>query len=329
MAEPTVAERYDGLFFDLDGTLYRGTQVIPGAPESLDSVSAPVVFVTNNASRRPEGVAEHLRDFGFRAAAGDVMTSAQAALTLLSPDDVPVLVVGDDSFRSLLREAGFAVVTSADDAPGAVVQGLSKTLAWPDLAEGCLAIRSGARWIATNLDPTIPTERGFLPGNGSLVAAMRVATDAEPVVAGKPSARVFAAAAERVGATNGLVVGDRLDTDIQGGVAAGMDAMAVLTGSVSVPEILAAPPGQRPTHLGESVAALHEPESRMRIAGDPLLRCSVEHHGLRIVSAGDALDGLSLARAVIAAAWDGGRDRLTCSDPALSGRLTAAGLPVG
>ena len=153
------------------------------------------LFVTNNASRSADEVAAHLRELGFTATADDVVTSAQSAARLLAdqlPPESPVLIVGTDALADEIAAVGLRPVRRYDDNPVAVVQGLSMTIGWPDLAEAALAIRAGALWVAANVDPTLPTERGLLPGNGSLVAALRAATGAEPQVAGKPAPRTAA-----------------------------------------------------------------------------------------------------------------------------------------
>ena len=102
-----------------------------------------------------------------------------------------MLIVGTEALANEIAAVGLRPVRSYDDNPVAVVQGLSMTIGWPDLAEAALAIRAGALWVAANVDPTLPTERGLLPGNGSLVAALRAATGAEPQVAGKPAPQLM------------------------------------------------------------------------------------------------------------------------------------------
>lgn len=328
---PLSAE-HDALLVDLDGTLIRGAQPIPGAAEALAGASSPVVYVTNNASRAPSDTAAHLRDLGFRARPGDVMTSAQAAVVMLA-DHVPpgssVLVVGHDSFRALVSEAGYRVVRSADAEPRAVLQGLSRELAWADLAEGCLAIRRGATWIASNVDATLPTERGLLPGNGSLVAALRAATDSDPVVAGKPAAGVLRAAATLVSSERALVVGDRLDTDIEGAVAADMPALMVLTGVNDVMDLLRAPVHRRATHLARDLSALAEPGRESRIDMATELEVQVRHGELHVTDIPDGLGGLSLARSVIRQAWRHDVTSLSDTGGAVGSRLIDAGLSVG
>ena len=332
MSVTTLAEAHDALLVDLDGTLIRGTEPIPGAADALERAGLPVVYVTNNASRSPEDTAAHLRELGFATRPGEVMTSAQAAVVMLGDHVDPgsrVLVVGHDSFRELAREGGYDVVLSADDRPDAVLQGLSRELTWADLAEGCLAIRRGVPWIASNVDTTLPTERGLLPGNGSLVAALRAATDREPVVAGKPAAGVLRAAADRVGSTRPLVIGDRLDTDIEGAVAAGMPALMVLTGVHDQTHLLSADPHRRPTHLAPDLSALAEPADASRMTQSAELDGTVEAGVLHLSSVPGHLHGLELARAVIALAWRHDVSQVSASGNGLRSRLADAGLVVG
>ncbi|UVE95315.1 HAD-IIA family hydrolase [Dietzia sp. B32] len=332
MSSLSLAAHHDALLVDLDGTLIRGSEPIPGAAEALEDSGLPVVYVTNNASRSPGDTAAHLRSLGFAAGPADVMTSAQAAVVMLSDHVEPgarVLVVGHDSFRDLARQAGFEVVLSADDAPEAVLQGLSRELTWSELAEGCLAIRTGVPWVASNVDTTLPTERGLLPGNGSLVAALRAATDREPLVAGKPAAGVLRAAAELVGSTRPLVIGDRLDTDIEGAVAAGMPALMVLTGVHGVDHLLAAPPSSRASHLAVDLSALSAPADASRIESAVELECAIVDGALHLETLADGLGGLELARAVIRLAWRHGAETVSVSDEGLRSRLADVGLRVG
>ncbi|AWH95302.1 HAD-IIA family hydrolase [Dietzia psychralcaliphila] len=332
MSAATLSDLYDALLVDLDGTLIRGPEPIPGAAEALDESGLPVVYVTNNASRSPADTAAHLRDLGFTARDSDVMTSAQAAVMMLV-DHVDagarVLVVGHDSFRDLARAAGYEVVHSADDHPEVVLQGLSRELTWGDLAEGCLAIRHGVPWVASNVDTTLPTERGLLPGNGSLVAALRAATDREPVVAGKPAAGVLRAAADLVGAKRPLVVGDRLDTDIEGALAAGMPALLVLTGVHGTADLLAADECRRATHLARDLSALAAPPEVSRIDSAPALDARVLDGVLHLNGIPETMGGVDLARSVIRQAWLHGVT--TIGDPGgdARSRFADAGLVVG
>ena len=325
----TLAAAHDAILADLDGTLYRGAEAIPGAAEALASAGLTTVYVTNNASRSPEKTAVHLRELGFDADAGHVMTSAQAAVRMLGERihaGARVLVVGHPSFAELATRAGFEVVASADDAPEAVLQGLSRELTWAELAEGCLALRTGVPWIASNTDATLPTERGLLPGNGSLVAALETATDRRPEVAGKPAPGVLRLAAEMVGSERPLVVGDRLDTDIEGGVAAGMPVLMVLTGVSTVADLLVAKPYRRPTHLAEGLGALNRPEGDSRIDAAPRPDAMLE--GTTLVVGETRSSGVELARGILAEAWARGADTVRATDAETGARLREAGFDV-
>ncbi len=268
----SFVDAYDVLLLDLDGTVYRGAEAVPGAVEALAQTDGGRMFVTNNASRRAPEVAEKLRGMGVAATPEQVMTSAQAAAGLLA-DQVPagsaVLVLGAPALAAEVTDAGLVPVERADQAPVAVVQGFDPDLGWRRLAEGALAVRSGALWVASNVDTTLPSERGLLPGNGSLVAVVRTATGREPIVAGKPSATIMEQAVARAGATRALAVGDRLDTDIAGAVAAGIDALLVWTGVSSPAEMLRAGPAYRPRYIASDMSALHRAAAHSAIGPRP------------------------------------------------------------
>ena len=228
--------RHDALLVDLDGTVYAGPDAIPGAVEALEAARGrgqTVSYVTNNASRAPGAVSEHLTSLGLTVTDDDVVTSAQAGAAVLAQRceaGARVLVVGTEALADEVRAVGLEPVRSADDEPAAVVQGHNPDTDWRQLAEASLALGRGATWVACNVDPTLPSDRGILLGNGSMVAALRTATGREPEVAGKPAAPLLRQAVERVGASTPLVVGDRLDTDIEGGHAVDAETLLVLTG---------------------------------------------------------------------------------------------------
>jgi hypothetical protein len=184
-----------------------------------------------------------------------------------------------------------------------VVQGLDPQLRYATLAEACIALRAGAVWVACNVDPTLPSERGPLPGNGSLVAVLRTATRLEPQVAGKPAPALMRTAAQRVGATRPLVVGDRLDTDIQGGRAAGMATLLVLTGVSDATEILEAPPEARPDYIGADLGALDLDPDVLAVGDRPGWTVKTGPDGLVLAGSGDPLDAL---RALCVPHWDAG-----------------------
>ncbi len=173
----TLAQEHDCLLLDLDGTVFRGHELTDGAVESLEKASGRTLFVTNNASRSADEVAQHLTELGLRATAEDVVTSAQSAAHVLADQLAPgsrVLVVGTESLAAEVTAVGLEPVRLYDDGPDAVVQGHSPETGWAILAEAALAIRAGALWVAANVDATLPTERGLLPGNGAMVAALQV-----------------------------------------------------------------------------------------------------------------------------------------------------------
>lgn len=306
----SLARQHDCLLLDLDGTVFRGHAPTDGAVPTLAAVDARTLFVTNNASRSAEEVAEHLRDLGFTADAADVVTSAQSAARLLAerlPADAAVLVVGTEALAAEIATVGLAPVRLFSEDPAAVVQGLSMTTCWADLAEAALAIRAGALWVTANLDPTFPAERGLLPGNGSMVAALRAATGAEPLVAGKPGPALMEDALARGGFAAPLVVGDRLDTDIAGANAVGLPSLMVLTGVSTAREAVFAPPAERPTYIGADLRALDNDAATLAVAAHPAWRVERFGDGLVVgfTGADPGTDGLSVVRATAWAAWQG------------------------
>ena len=312
-----LVEAYDLALLDLDGVVYIGPDAVPGAADALDAARRAglrLVYVTNNASRTAATVAEHLTSLGVPAAEDDVMTSAQAAAAVLAqrfPAASPVLVVGGEGLRGALRAEGLTPVGSVDDGPVAVVQGFSPDLGWPLLAEGARAVRAGLPWMATNLDRTFPTPYGPAPGNGALVEAVVIATGVRPEVAGKPQPVLFEQAARRYGSRRPLVVGDRLDTDLEGARAAGMDGLLVLTGVSGAADVLAEQPHRRPAYLAADLTGLQQPHPAPEPAtgaGPGAWRCRdavVARDGDRLVVAEQGKDPVDLLRAACAASWAG------------------------
>ncbi|MGH3914412.1 MAG: HAD-IIA family hydrolase [Pseudonocardiaceae bacterium] len=325
---------YDAVLLDLDGTVVRGTMVMPGAPEVVHELRQNgmlMQFVTNNAARGPVEVAEHLTALGIRTAPDEVLTSGQAAVAVLTaqlPVGASVLVVGTEALAAAVRAAGLRPVTEAGEHPAAVLQGHSPDTGWARLAEACLAIRAGAVWVACNIDRTLPTERGLLPGNGAMVAALRAATDREPAVAGKPARSLLDAAVNRIGARRALVVGDRLDTDIAGACAAGLDSLLVLSGVADAMALLAAPPGQRPVHLGADLRVLRGSSETTRIRGRAGWRADSDGSTLALHGNGTMGDPLDALRTLCAAWWaerDGPVQVHACDDSAATA-LEAVGV---
>ncbi|HVL83597.1 MAG TPA: HAD-IIA family hydrolase [Pseudonocardia sp.] len=328
-----LLDRHDLLLADLDGTLYRGPSAVPGAVEAVAAAAARgirTVYITNNASRPPEAVAAHLVQLGFPARAADVATSSQAAAALLArrlPAGSTVLVVGTDALVAEVEAAGLTATREAGGAR-AVVQGHDPGTGWSILAEAAVALRAGALWVACNLDPTLPTERGPLPGNGSMVAALRTATGRAPDVAGKPAPTLLRQAVERAGGRRPLVVGDRLDTDIEGGRAAGLATLLVLTGVTGPAELLAAPAARRPDHIGADLRALRTDPAAL--APGPRPGWTVEPGGemLRLAATTADADPLDALRALCAAHWGngGGPARVETGDPVAAAAVAALGL---
>ncbi|MDA2893643.1 HAD-IIA family hydrolase [Mycolicibacterium sp. BiH015] len=304
----TLAQQHDCLLLDLDGTVFRGHEPTPGAVETLAAVESRILFVTNNASRSAGQVADHLGELGFSAAPEDVVTSAQSAARLLAeqlPGGAKVLIVGTDSLAAEVRGVGLEPVREWAEAPVAVVQGHNPETGWQILAEAALAIRSGALWVAANVDKTLPSERGLLPGNGSMVAALRTATDTEPQVAGKPAPVLMSDALSRGQFDTPLVIGDRLDTDIAGAVASKLPSLMVLSGVSSAEDAIWAAVEQRPDFLAEDLRALTAQNADLlRIASHPGWRVEIADRGVTVTSTGaDPGDALSVVRAVAATVW--------------------------
>ncbi|PJE06097.1 MAG: HAD family hydrolase [Mycobacterium sp.] len=265
-----LASLHDCLLLDLDGTLFRGSQPIAGAAEALSVVTSRTLFLTNNASRSALQVAHHLRELGFEAEPDDVITSGQCAAQLLGTELVcgsAVLVVGSEALGAEVSRVGLRPVRRWADDPVALVQGFSPDICWADLAEAALAIRAGIPWVATNPDVTLPSERGLVPGNGSMVAALQAATGRSPRIVGKPYAPIFQAALSRGDFHRPLVVGDRLDTDIAGANSAGLPSLLVLSGVTTAAEALAAPPAQRPTFVAPDLSGIRADSDSLRVEG--------------------------------------------------------------
>lgn len=313
VSSEALSSAYDCAMLDLDGVVYRGPTAISGVPDLLRRARAggmTLAFVTNNAARTPESVAAHLRDLGVDADATDIVTSAQAAarelLTMLGAGR-PVLVVGGDGLRSALLDVGLVPVSSANEEPAAIVQGFSPDIGWRQLAEASYLVARGLPWVATNLDRTVPTAGGIAPGNGTLVAAVAAAGGRSPdVVAGKPFRPLFDETVLRTGAQRPLVVGDRLDTDIEGAVTCGADSLLVMTGVTDVPALCAAPAHRRPSFVSWTLSGLltaHATPTRAaewwRLDG---WSATADDAKLSVGSVGTDRD--SGLRAVCAAAWD-------------------------
>ncbi|QDB79768.1 HAD-IIA family hydrolase [Georgenia sp. 311] len=270
IGSPPPCDVYDVGLYDLDGVVYLGAEAVVHAADAIAAAAERglrPLYVTNNSSREPEEIAAQIDGFGVPCSPEQVVTSAQSVALLLQEVLEPgarVLPIGGQGLRTALEHAGFTLVASAADAPEAVVQGYAPHLSWHDLAEASYAIGAGARHVATNLDGSIPKERGVAPGNGALVRAVVEATGVQPLASGKPLPAIFRQAAERVGAQNPMAIGDRLDTDLEGARASGIPGLLVLTGVTSARDAVLAPAHQRPSMLATDLRGLLErhPEPR-------------------------------------------------------------------
>ncbi|MEU4219742.1 HAD-IIA family hydrolase [Actinoplanes sp. NPDC026623] len=320
---------YDLVIFDLDGVIYLIDKPIDGAAEAVErlrSSGTAIAYATNNASRRAADVADLLTGMGVSAAADEVLTSAGAAAAMLAerlPAGAPVLVVGAEALRAEVRDVGLVPVERLEDGPAAVVQGYGPDVGWRILAEASLAVRAGALWMATNTDRTLPSPRGPLPGNGSLVSVLRTALNRDPdVIVGKPAPALFKTAASLSHSTRPLAVGDRLDTDIEGAVGAGMDCLLVLTGVSGPADLLQAPPERRPTYVAADLSGLFGEAGAARIpAGADELGGWRLAPG-KLAGSGTPVDALRLLAGVY---WGGGTVQAG-SDEARE-LLTGWGLP--
>ena len=270
-----LAEAFQGVVFDLDGVVYLGDQVVPAAPAALDQVrglGVRIAFVTNNSYRPPDLVVERLNRLEVKAAAGEVLTSAQATVRLLGGRDglegVRVMVVGGPGLRQALEGAGARLVDGQAWHDAEVVTvGFDPDLTYTKVRDATLAIRAGARFVGSNPDTTLPTPDGFWPGAGATLALLRASTGVEPEVAGKPERALLEEAAAAIGDGPYLMVGDRVDTDLDGAHRLGWSTALVLSGVTrlaDLPDLVTAP-----DHVLRDVGGLLDPPGpAVRPAGD-------------------------------------------------------------
>lgn len=315
--EPLV-QTHDLVMFDLDGVVYISGQAVPGAAEQIAGARAAgshVAFVTNNAARTPDRVATHLTELGIRADREDVVTSAQAAARVLADrygEGAVVLVLGAEGLWEAVREAGLAPVAAGTaevaeregDVAVALVTGYGPEVVWKDLMRAATRVRGGLPWIASNADMTIPTDYGIAPGHGVQVTMLRDFTGVEPQIAGKPSRPLLDETVRRVGGERPLMVGDRLDTDIEGATVVEVPSLLVLTGVSGLAELVAARPRERPSYLHTDLRGLHEPHPQVQWAGSVAecggWRSEVRDNDLQVRGTGSTADWW---RTVASAAW--------------------------
>ena len=313
--EVSLAGAYDLLMFDLDGVVYLDGHAVPHAAESIAQArdaGAHIAFITNNPSRTPEQVATNLRELGVSASAGDVVTSAQAAARLLVTEHgagAAIAVLGADGLVWALREADLEPVEVGDERAVAIVSGYAPEMRWRVIMQGATLIRNGLPWVATNTDLTLPIDNGLAPGHGLLVRLISDFAEVTPQVAGKPERPLLDETRLRVAGERPLMVGDRLDTDIEGAQRAETDSLLVMTGVSSLADVARARPEERPTWIGHDLTALTRPgvvasESGGRFRSGPW---TARADGKRlVVDGGGGAPGDQDAwwTAVAAAAWN-------------------------
>ncbi len=305
-----LCEAYDVAMLDLDGVVYVDGEAVPGAPAHLRRAregGLSVAFVTNNASRTPEAVADHLHALGVPAERDQVVTSAQAAAALLRErlgEGTPVAVLGGAGLIEATEEVGLRPV-GVDERALALVTGYGPEVRWREVMRAAVLIRDGTWWVATNTDSTMPTAYGVAPGHGLLVETLRRFSQVEPTVAGKPSPPLLRQTVERTAAARPLMVGDRLDTDILGGRNVGVDTLLVLTGVTGLRELVAVREHERPTYLSTDLGGLLSDHPAVSAGPDGAVEVGgwitrVERGACSISGEGSAEDWW---RAVAVAAW--------------------------
>lgn len=212
---------------DLDGVLRRGNQKIEGAPELLD-ILEDYVIVTNNSTRTPHMYSKELGKIGLFIPPERIFTSAKATALFLKENRIytTAWVVGERGLVEEIENIGYTITEDGE----CVVVGWDRTLTFQKLETACLAIRNGAEFIGTNPDLTYPSERGIIPGCGSILAFLEACTYQNPLVIGKPNPLIMELALQKLEDKNAYVIGDRLDTDIQAGITAGLKTILVMTG---------------------------------------------------------------------------------------------------
>jgi 4-nitrophenyl phosphatase len=261
MNEHERLDRFRHLIIDMDGVLWRGQRPVAGLPELFDWLrgrDVRFVLATNNSSQTVSHYVAQLERFGVTVAPEEIITSAQATADYLSERaraDASVYMIGGEGLQEALGDAGFRLL-EGDGTSDYVVVGWDRRLTFEKLAQATLQIRAGAEFVGTNPDRTWPSERGLVPGAGAILAALEAASDVQPTIIGKPYPTMFEIAMKRMGATaaSTAMLGDRLDTDIQGGHNAGIATILVLTG-VTTPEDLRTG-GVQPDLVFDDIAAL-------------------------------------------------------------------------
>ncbi|MDD1779282.1 MAG: HAD-IIA family hydrolase [Candidatus Helarchaeota archaeon] len=252
--------------FDLDGVIYIGNALIPGAREVLEkltSLKKAIFYLTNNATQTRAKFAEKLRKMGIPARAEQIVTSAYTTAQILRKDypKASAYIIGEEGLVSEFKEAGFRIVSEEEKGIpiDLVIVGLDRNLTYQKLATALKAIIKGTKYIATNVDPTLPTEQGLLPGAGCMVAALNAAGCGGPeMIIGKPNPYMieFILTKSKQPSTAAVIIGDRYTTDVQAGINAKIRTILVKTGTGSEELQKIPPSGPNPDIILESVANL-------------------------------------------------------------------------
>jgi HAD superfamily hydrolase (TIGR01457 family) len=262
-----LSDRFDCFLLDLDGTLYRGDEVIEGASEAVSRLQAAgkrVVFMTNNSGRTQADIIAKLAGLGIDAKEADVVTSALATANLLERREIrTAFVIGGAGIREALAEARIAVLEGEPDSADVVVIGWDRTVDYTKLKNAGLLVQRGATLIATNADDAFPAPDGLWPGAGAILSVITKTTDAIPEIVGKPFAPLFEEARRAGGGGTPLVVGDRLDTDIKGAADLGWDTLLVFTGIATEGDLAASQ--VKPTFTGRDLSVLFEEQEQGQI----------------------------------------------------------------
>ncbi len=258
-----IPSNIKALILDMDGVVWKSDAPIGNLPKTFARIrerGLKFVFATNNGTKTPEEYRQKLASLGVEADASQVVTSALAVAHMLEqkyPRGTKIFMIGGPGVREALEEKGFELL-SVENAPEAkaFVMGIDRTITFDKVSEATLLVRAGVPFYATNTDRTFPTPRGEIPGAGSWLSVITTATRVEPIVAGKPFPIMMEFCLERLGTSKEetLVVGDRLETDVASGQAAGCPTAAVLSGVSTREQVAAWKPS--PTIVAESLAEL-------------------------------------------------------------------------
>ncbi|WP_047983681.1 TIGR01457 family HAD-type hydrolase [Ornithinibacillus californiensis] len=226
---------YQGYLIDLDGTMYRGNEVIEEAPQfimELKKRNLSYLFLTNNSSKTKEQVSQKLNELGIKTKPEDVFTSSMATAKYIKQQypGARCHCIGEVGLLDALKHEGMTL--TEDIECDVVVMGIDHHVTYEKLAKASLAVRNGAHFISTNSDNALPTERGMLPGNGAFTSVVSVSTGVNPQFIGKPEPIIVKEALQVLGTKpeDTILVGDNYNTDIKAGINSGIDTLMVFTG---------------------------------------------------------------------------------------------------